>query len=157
MKATPKVIRFVLGLALSVLTSVSALATTSSQIQGTWKSLREYSKSGVLNPSGDEYQMKMELVFDSQSHFSLKHTLTAPNGGDSQESLYTGDYKIQGDQILARATALKMDYQGSSMQLALNPARLVLMQVTGLLDDKMTIQMAGEDLYIEFERVHSVP
>lgn len=157
MKVTPKAIGFILGLTLAILTSLSALATTSSQIQGTWKSLREYSKSGALNPSGDEYQMKMELVFDGQNHFSLKHTLTAPNAGDSQESLYTGDYKIQGDQILASATALQMNYQGSSMQLPLNPARLVLMQVTGILDDKMTIQMAGEDLYIEFERTPSAP
>jgi len=136
--------------------ALSAHAASLSQIKGEWESVRQYSKTQENLPDANHYQMKMNLQLKDENQFSMIQELTFQNTS-SHESTYQGTYVFAQDQILTSATSLQVQFQGGQKQMDLNPPSQLLLTVVRVDGDLMTLQMGGEDLYIDFKRAVAAP
>lgn len=132
--------------------STLAQAYTVSDIQGQWKSVSIHTANGGSVPGADK--MEMMLKFAGPDQFSMTQRLGASNG-QSYKRLFQGTFEFKSSDILlalATSETVTLESTGKTATTPLSPAYPLMLTIKSANSGLMTIQFAGQDMYIDFEK-----
>ena len=133
-----------------VLMASSALAAVQgTELEGSWQSTKVYSGVANTNPS-DEVSVQMSLQFGPQNQIFFQQTMSTELG--TQTNSFEGTYSLDEDRIVAAFTKMTVSFQGQQKDFPLVPPRLTLFDITQFGNQKMTVEIGGEDQFVDFQK-----